>query len=135
MDRGTQALVASRARAQVSTGMQGSPYDDETHQIMVRNRDRVYTAQPPVDPAVRDEHENLFQRWFAFYTQPLPVERENDPMTAPERAQWYRQRSLEWQKWLDARDVQPTGPSSNWPAYLLGVTLTLGILGVVASRR
>lgn len=133
MDRGTQVLIASRSfgTVRLSIGMVGSPYDDATHQIMVRNRDRIYTHSPPYDASVRDEHENLFQQWFAFYSLP---EGAPDEMTAPQRARWYRERALEWQRFLDQGDVVPTRSMSNVPLIALGGML-LGVITIAALRK
>lgn len=132
LDRGMDAIVQSRRAASVQHVTTGanSPYDIATHEIFTRCRDRIYRAEPPLPPEKVAEFEHLYQAWFVFFTIPI---REPDDMTAPQRAIWFRTQALQWQAYLDSREVQPEAPPSKWPAYIAAGLVVSALLAAVAG--
>lgn len=144
-DRGITAILASRgqthpvtaqsgaAAAFVRTGFAGDVYSDATHAIMVQNRDRVYTSNPPLDEEKRTEWERLWNFWFPFYASPIK-DPDPDGMTAPQREQWFRSEAVKWQNFLNSREPRRfEAGTPTWMYVALGAVV-LGGAAYAASK-
>lgn len=139
-DPGMAAILRSRAGIQfhvsiggVATGYAGDPYSDATHELMVQNRNSVYTSNPPLQEDELQRWEKLWNFWWPFYASPYKAP-DPDGMTAPQREIWFREEAVKWQNFFKARQPQRFEAGTPiWP-YALGAAVILGGIAIAAGK-